>query len=264
MQNIDITIIQSNLIWENKEANLNNFEAKIKLEKHIGDIVVLPEMFNTGFSMDPVKFAEEPRQDTFLWMKRVSSEVQSSIVGSYMVVEDGKYYNRFIVMHPNGEFQQYDKRHLFRMGNENMHFSAGSNDLIFDLKGYKIKALICYDLRFPVFAKNNYKDGEYDYDVLIYVANWPKVRNKIWQNLTVARALENQCYVIAVNRVGVDGNGLDHAGSSCIISPKGEYIIEPIQDKEFVKTDSISLDELNDFRSKFTVGLDWDSFEVHD
>ncbi len=262
MQNLKISIIQSDLIWEDKESNLVNFEKKIKSEKYLGDLILLPEMFNTAFSMNPAKFAEEPQSRTFIWMKNMSTQVQASIAGSYMVVENGKFYNRFLIMNPDGSFYQYDKRHLFRMGYEHKHFSAGNKDLIFNFKGYKIKALICYDLRFPVFAKNNYNNGEYDYDVLIYVANWPKVRNKIWQNLLISRALENQCYVVAVNRIGKDGNGLDHAGNSCVIDPKGEYIIEPIQDREFIKTDSISLDELNDFRSKFTVGLDWDSFEV--
>lgn len=264
MQNIKITIIQSDLVWENKQANLSNFETEIRSQKYLGDLVVLPEMFNTGFSMNPVKFAEEPFGDTFNWMKEMCWEFKTSIAGSYIVLENGNYYNRFIVLHADGSFQKYDKRHLFRMGNENKHFSSGKDELIFNIKGFKIKALICYDLRFPVFAKNNFKDGEYDYDALIYVANWPKVRNRIWLSLLMARALENQCYVIAVNRIGKDGNDLDHAGSSCIISPRGEYILEPKQDIQFVDTKIIDLDELNDFRNKFTVGLDWDRFTVQD
>jgi predicted amidohydrolase len=165
-------------------------------------------------------------------------------------------------MHPDGKYKTYDKRHLFRMGNEHDHFTAGNRELIFEFKGWKIKALICYDLRFPVFAKNNYSDGNYDFDALIYVANWPKVRNHIWKSLLLARALENQCYVIAVNRIGIDGNGLDHAGSSCIITPKGEYLIEALDDITFEKTAELSYSDLMDFRNKFTVGLDWDKFEV--
>lgn len=262
MQNIAITIIQSDLVWENKHANLSNFEAKIRAHQSLGDLVVLPEMFNTGFSMNPVKFAEETHGDTFYWMQNLSSEFNISLAGSFMVVDEGKYYNRFVIVHSDGSFQKYDKRHLFRMGNENKPFSPGKDELIFNIKGFKIKALVCYDLRFPVFAKNNYRDGVYDYDVLIYVANWPKARNKIWQSLLLARALENQCFVIAVNRIGKDGNNLDHAGSSCIINPKGDFIIEPKEDMEFVKTENLSLDELYDFRAKFTVGMDWDRFEV--
>lgn len=264
MQNIAITIIQSNLVWENKSTNLANFKSKIIAQQPIGDLVVLPEMFNTGFSMNPSKFAEPPQGNTFLWMQKLCSEMKISLAGSFMVVDNGKYFNRFVVMHADGSFQKYDKRHLFRMGNENKPFSPGNNELIFNIKGFKIKALVCYDLRFPVFSKNNYVDGVYDYDALIYVANWPKVRDKIWKNLLIARALENQCYVIAVNRVGKDGNNLDHAGNSCIISPKGDYIIKPKEDDELLDTEFISLSELNDFRTKFTVGLDWDKYKILD
>ncbi len=262
MQNIKVTIIQSNLIWESKAENFVNFETKIKETNLLGDLVVLPEMFNTGFSMNPAKFAEKPNGTTFNWMKTISAIYNISLAGSYMVVDNNKYYNRFIVMHADGSYRQYDKRHLFRMGNENKVFDAGNNELIFEIKGWKIKALICYDLRFPVFAKNNYIDQKYDYDALIYVANWPKVRDRIWQNLLTARAIENQSYVIAVNRIGKDGNGLDHAGSSCIINPRGEYIIKPQTDIEIADTALISMKDLEEFRSKFTVGLDWDKFEI--
>ena len=257
-----ISIIQSDLVWENKEANLLNFEKKIAEINQAQDLIVLPEMFNTAFSMRPEIFAEEPLSHTFEWMKNMSSKYNAAVAGSYMVVENNKYYNRFMVVHPNGSFQKYDKRHLFRMGNEHHHFAAGEDSMIFKIKEWKIKALICYDLRFPVFSKNNYLKGDYNYDALIYVANWPKVRNHIWETLLRARALENQCCVIAVNRVGKDGNGLAHAGSSCIIDSKGEYIINPQQDNEFTETAVLSYNDLQDFRNKFTVGLDWDNYDI--
>jgi len=262
MQDLIVTIIQSDLAWENKEANLLHFEELITNTHNLGDLVVLPEMFNTAFSMKPEIFSEPIESETHIWMTNLAKKMNIYLAASYMVNEDAKYYNRFIVMSPNGEYQKYDKRHLFRMGNEHQHFTAGNEQLIFDINGWKIKALICYDLRFPVFAKNNYTDGIYDYDALIYVANWPKVRNHIWQNLLTARSIENQAFVIGVNRIGIDGNGLDHAGSSCIINPKGEYIIEPKSDVASLQTASLVYSELQDFRNKFTVGLDWDKFEV--
>jgi predicted amidohydrolase len=262
MQNINITIIQSDLVWEDKDKNLSHFKERIKSIKEPTDLIVLPEMFNTAFSMKPEIFSELPNSKTHIWMEDMSRNTGISIAASFMVNDNGNYYNRFMVMHPDGKYKTYDKRHLFRMGNEHDHFTAGNRELIFEFKGWKIKALICYDLRFPVFAKNNYSDGNYDYDALIYVANWPKVRNHIWKSLLLARALENQCYVIAVNRIGIDGNGLDHAGSSCIITPKGEYLIESLDDITFDKTAELSYSDLMDFRNKFTVGLDWDKFEV--
>ena len=262
MKNIKVTILQSDLIWEDKEANLSNFKLKIEGLINNQDLIVLPEMFSTAFSMKPKEFAEKPLSTTHIWMQEMSKISNSHIAGSYMVVENGNYYNRFIIMSPDGSFQKYDKRHLFRMGNEHHHFEAGSDSLIFKINGWKIKALICYDLRFPVFSKNNYTEEVYDYDALIYVANWPKVRNHIWETLLRARALENQAVVIAVNRIGDDGNGLAHAGSSCIIDAKGEFIIPPQQDVEFESTATLNFSDLEDFRSKFTVGLDWDSFNI--
>jgi len=264
MKNIKITVIQSDLIWEDREANLANFEIKISKLKNKQDLIVLPEMFNTAFSMKPEVFAEHSHSTTQKWMQRMSAESNSYIAGSYMVNEGGNYYNRFIIMSPDGSFQKYDKRHLFRMGGEHKHFAAGVDSLIFKINGWKIKAQICYDLRFPVFAKNNYNEGVYDYDAIIYVANWPKVRNHIWETLLRARALENQSVVIGVNRIGEDANNLAHAGSSCIIDAKGDYIISPKQDEEFIATAELNYDDLQSFRNKFTVGLDWDNFEIKD
>ncbi len=264
MQDLNITLVQSDLVWENKAENLSRFALKIRNINSKSDLIILPEMFNTAFSMKPELLAEEPFGETHQWMKNLSQEVNIAIVGSFMVSEHGNFYNRLIVMHPNGEYQQYDKRHLFRMAGEHEHYTPGSESLIFEFKGWKIKTLICYDLRFPVYAKNNYNHGKYDYDALIFVANWPTVRNHIWVKLLVARALENQAYVIGVNRVGNDINGFSHSGSSCIINPEGDYIIAPIDHIETEETASISLTALQEFRKRFTLGLDWDHFELVD
>ncbi len=262
MQDLKITIIQSDLVWENKEINLSNFKKEIYNCTDLGDLVVLPEMFNTAFSMKPEVFSEVVETETHNWMKKIAIDKKIALAGSYMVGINGQFFNRFIIMFPDGNYKKYDKRHLFRMGNEHKHFTAGTKSLIFKIKGWKIKALICYDLRFPVFAKNNYSNGDYDYDVLIYVANWPKVRNKVWQTLLIARAIENQAFVIGVNRIGKDGNGLDHAGNSCVLNSKGEYIIEPRDDEAFIKTTSLKYNDLSIFRDKFTLGLDWDKYEI--
>lgn len=262
MQDIKITIIQSDLAWEDKSANLLHFEERINSIKDIGDLVILPEMFNTAFSMKPELFSEPIEKETHLWMKNIAKSKNIALAGSYMVNDDGKYYNRFIIMYADGNYEKYDKRHLFRMGNEHQHFTSGKEELVFKFKGWKIKALICYDLRFPVFAKNNYSNGTYHYDALIYVANWPKVRNQIWQNLLIARSIENQAFVIGVNRIGTDGNGLEHIGNSCILNSKGEYLIQPKQDIAFEETTILSYNELEDFRNKFTVGLDWDTYNI--
>jgi len=262
MQDLKITLIQSDLKWEDKRANLGKLSMSIKNIAGETDLIILPEMFNTAFSMKPELFAEEMEGDTFEWMLEHSQYKKAAIAGSFMVKENGKFYNRFMVVYPDGHYFHYDKRHLFRMGNENVHYQAGVQPLIFEVNGWKIKAQICYDLRFPVFAKNNYQNGNYDYDLLLYVANWPAVRNSVWQSLLTARAIENQSFVAGVNRIGLDGNGLDHLGNSCLINAKGEYIIEPVANAEFVKTIELNYSELEDFRSKFTVGLDWDEFEI--
>jgi omega-amidase len=263
MQDLKITIIQTDLQWESKEANLTRLEDKLNLSSGDEDIIVLPEMFNTGFSMNPEKWAEDTdASPTLNWMKERASLREVSLAGSFMVKEKGKYFNRLYFVHPDGSYQCYDKRHLFRMGGEDMHFDQGSAPLIVDYKGWKINFLVCYDLRFPVWSKNNFREGKYDYDLLLVVANWPAVRSRVWKTLLSARAIENQAWVVAVNRIGDDGNGLAHSGNSNIYDPKGLPLFDENDEQEFVKTADLSLNDLNDFREKFTVGLDWDSFQL--
>ena len=210
---LTITLIQSNIFWEDKKANLKMFEQKIEAIEEKTEIVILPEMFNTGFSMKPEILAETMDGETVRWMKRVSSEKKVIVTGSVMIEDSApnqqqkKYFNRLIWMLPNGEMGIYDKRHLFAFAAENEHYSAGNKKLIASVKGWKINLQICYDLRFPVWTRQEPHAPENQYDVLINVANWPEKRNLAWQTLLRARAIENQCYAIGVNRIGEDGFG---------------------------------------------------------
>lgn len=262
MQDLKVSIIQSDLVWEDKEANLASFAFEIDNIKETVDLIVLPEMFATGFVVQPERIAEEMNGSIMQWMREQADKTQAVICGSLVVSENKKYYNRLIWMLPDGTFKQYDKRHLFSMGGEHHRFTSGTETLLVELKGWKIKPLVCYDLRFPVWAKNNLTEGEYDYDVLIYIANWPASRRDPWMSLLKARALENQAYVVGVNRIGEDGNALPHAGDSCIYNPKGQKMLHQPSHTEFTETLVLSRKMIDDFREKFNVGLDWDRFSI--
>lgn len=259
LNNLTITIIQTHLFWEDAEANLNHFDSKINLITEQPDIIVLPEMFTTGFSMTPETMAEEHGGKGLQWMQQKAKEKQLAIVGSISVKENGRFYNRLYWVMPNGSYQFYNKRHLFRMGNEHEHYTAGNQKCIVEYKGWKICPLVCYDLRFPVWSRNT---KSATYDVLLYVANWPAVRAFAWSQLLVARAIENQCYVVGVNRIGDDANGIAHSGNSVILNPKGESVSNIKQNQECTETVSVSYTELQNFRKNFPVLLDADEFNV--
>lgn len=263
MQDLKITLVQSKLVWEDKEANLKRFGEKLASIKTHTDIIVLPEMFNTGFSMKPEIFSEPEDGPTLLWMQQQASKTNAAVTGSFMVEKADNFYNTLFFVKPDGDYYTYDKRHLFRMGGEDNHFTPGSDDLIINYLGWKIKFLICYDLRFPVWSMNNYSKGNYDYDLLLVVANWPAVRSRIWTTLLTVRAIENQAFVVGVNRVGKDGNGLSHSGNSNVFDPKGIAMSEDIANDEYVKDFTLKFTEVEDFREKFTVGLDWDHFQIN-
>ena len=197
---INVTLIQSDIIWEDKVSNLKNYQNKIS-QIESTDLIVLPEMFTTGFSMNPKDISETMSGETIQWMKSNASKMNSAICGSIIIEEDDKYFNRFIWVNPDGSICQYDKKHLFSFAGEDKNYTAGNEKIIIEYKGWKICPLVCYDLRFPVWSRNSE-----DYDLLIYVANWPTKRKLAWKSLLVARAIENQCYVIGVNRVGKDEN----------------------------------------------------------
>jgi omega-amidase len=259
MNNLSITIIQTHLHWEDAVKNIANFDAKVSSIIEPTDIIVLPEMFTTGFTMNPKLLAEEHGGIGLQWMIQKAKAKDCVIVGSISVKENDAFYNRLYWVKPNGSFEFYDKRHLFKMGNEHLHYSAGNKKLIIEYKGWKICPLICYDLRFPVWSRNK---KENTYDVLIYVANWPGVRAYPWKQLLIARAIENQTYIVGVNRIGDDGNSISHSGDSMIINPRGELITAMQAHKDSTQTVSLSYTYLQDFRKTFPVLLDGDEFEV--
>ncbi len=264
MENLSVSIVQSTLHWENPEANLNMFNKKFERNNTLGDIIVLPEMFNTGFTMLPEKWAEETNGISATWIKEKAKSLNRIITGSISIKQNGKYFNRLHFARPDTTCEYYDKRHLFRMGKEVEHYSAGDSRIIVNVRGWKICPLICYDLRFPVWARNgwNKKTNQSEYDVLFFVANWPEVRSYPWKQLLIARAIENQCYVVGVNRIGLDGNGIDHSGDSVVINPRGEIISTIRAHEDGIETIVLSANYLEDFRKQFPVGLDADDFSI--
>ena len=255
---LTFTLIQTDLFWEDKKANLLMLEEKILNLKDKTQFVVLPEMFSTGFSMLPNLFAETMQGYTIDWMKRIASTQKIILTGSVMIEEEGNYYNRLIWMMPNGQFGYYDKRHCFAYANEDKHYTAGKTKTIAQVNGWKINLQICYDLRFPVWVrqqKNNL------YDAIIYVANWPERRSTAWKSLLIARAIENQCYVIAVNRVGKDGNDIEHSGDSMVINPLGEILYQK-NNVEDIFTITIDKNTVEEVRNKFPFWKDADDFII--
>ncbi len=262
MQDLRISFIQSDLVWKDSSANLKVFTEKINKLVEPTNLIVLPEMFNTGFVVDPETIEEHIAKVSLEWMQNQAAEKQLVICGSMIVKEEHQYFNRFYWVLPNGSFESYNKRHLFSLGGEDKHFSPGHENVIIHYKGWKIKPLICYDLRFPVWAKNTYDKGGYEYDVLIYVANWPVARVHAWKSLLVARAIENQCYVVGVNRIGKDGRGTAHSGFSGVVEPMGQWISEEVENVESVQTIKISKSTLESYRQKFNFAQDWDLFSI--
>jgi omega-amidase len=257
INDLTVTIVQFDIAWEQKEINLLYLDSKLKNIQAHSDIIILPEMFTTGFTMNTIALAESMDGDSVKWLIKTSGNLNSVITGSIIISENGKYYNRLICAFPDGKLFYYDKRHLFRMGNENEHFSSGTGKLVIDVNGWKIRPLICYDLRFPVWSRNIN-----DYDLLVYVANWPAVRNQIWEKLLMARAIENLSYTIGVNRIGKDERDINYSGSSIIVDFKGNIIHSSKQGEEDIFTYKLSYNDLQDFRNKFPVHLDSDLFEI--
>jgi omega-amidase len=262
MSTLTITTIQSNLFWEDKQANMQMLQQKIDSITDKTEIVILPEMFTTGFSMQPELFAETMDGETVEWMKMVSNKNGIVLTGSVMIEEAGKYFNRLIWMLPNGQFGYYDKRHLFAYGEEDKHYSSGNKRLIASVKGWKINLQVCYDLRFPVWARQQPKDGAAEYDVLIYVANWPERRSHAWKTLLCARAIENQCYVVGVNRVGDDAKNIHYSGNSLVIDPMGQVLYHMAEDED-INTITLSKEKLEEVRTRFPFLNDADDFIIN-
>ncbi len=261
MSSLTISLIQANLHWEDRAANLQLLEEKINSIKERTEIVVLPEMFSTGFSMKPEVLAEDMNGDAVNWMKRVSKEKNIILTGSLIIKEAGKYYNRLIWMLPNGQYATYDKRHLFAYADEDNHYTAGNKRLIASVKGWRINLLICYDLRFPLWARQQPTETGPEYDLLIYVANWPERRNTAWTSLLRARAIENQSYVVGVNRIGTDGNNIYHSGDSMVVDPLGEILYEKAHHED-VFTITLQKEKLEEVRTRFPFWKDADGFEI--
>jgi predicted amidohydrolase len=254
---LSVALVQTDLYWQNITANLASLEEKIATIPEAVDVIVLPEMFNTGFTMD-TSYAEPMNLTTTKWMKHIAVQNSALVVGSFAVNEGGKFYNRVFCVKPDSSFYSSDKRHLFTMGSENLSYSPGNQRLVLDWRGWKITPLICYDLRFPVWSRNNASDP---FDILIYVANWPAKRAHAWNTLLKARAIENQCYVVAVNRVGEDGSGLKYQGDSVAL----DYLGEPacmLGDKDTIKTVQFSKTDLKDYRRAFPALHDADTFQL--
>lgn len=257
MKNLRITTVQSELTWENISANLLRFEDKLAHLKDKTDLIILPEMFTTGFSMLTKKLAEKMSGQTMDWFTEQAQKLNTVITGSFIAEENGQYFNRLIWMRPDGTFSQYDKRHLFTLAKEHEHYAPGEQRLIVELKGWKICPLICYDLRFPVWARNNV-----NYDLLLYMANWPITRSHHWKSLLTARAIENQSYTIGVNRVGKDGNAYIYSGDTSIIDYSGN-ILHQVANREDIFTMTLSLSEQKVFRAQLNFLPDGDKFDVH-
>jgi omega-amidase len=261
MSSLKFSLIQTALFWEDKEANLSMFAEKINSIDQSTEIIVLPEMFTTGFTMQPEKFAETMDGPTIDWMRRWSFEKKAIITGSIIIEENEKYYNRLIWMLPNGQLGYYNKRHLFAFAGEDEKYKGGHERLIASVKGWKINLQICYDLRFPVWARQQLVDDIKEYDVILYVANWPEKRNHAWKTLLCARAIENQCFSIGVNRIGLDGKNIAHSGDSMVVGPLGEVLYHCAYEEDIFHI-TLQKEEINNARTQFPFWKDADDFKI--
>jgi len=252
-----VSIIQTELTWLDKDANLEHIGRLLSGLKGVTDLIVLPEMFNTGFSVNPHQIGEDIEGQTFSWMSQEAETGGFGICGSYIVREGRNYYNRWLLITPEKEIYSYDKRHLFSISGEDKLFTRGEKRLVFTYRGVRISPYICYDLRFPVWMRNRN-----DSDLIIVSANWPESRRSVWNTLLKARAMENQCFVAGSNRIGTDGEGIKYCGDSVIINPKGEVIASEAENMECIITAEISMAELFEFRTKFPAWKDADDFNV--
>lgn len=258
MQDLRVTTVQCAVAWEDIDANLAHFSSLLANLTDT-DLVILPELFSTGFSMNTSALAEPMNGKAVTWMRTTAKTLNATITGSLIIEENGQYYNRLVWMRPNGTYETYDKRHLFRMMDEHDHFAAGSERLQVEIKGWQVRPLVCYDLRFPVWSRQE-KDNRYD--LLLYSANWPEARWKAWQTLLMARAHENQAYVVGVNRVGEDANGVAFSGHSLVVEPKGDAISITQPHETCVETVTLSMQALVDFRAKFPMWMDADDYSL--
>ncbi|MEM1328512.1 MAG: amidohydrolase [Bacteroidota bacterium] len=257
MSKLTVTLLQTQLHWESLSENIAQFEQFFSQLEDETDLIILPEMFTTGFSMNTVDLAESMDGKSVAWMAQQSEKYDAAVVGSLIIQENDKYYNRLIFMRPDGTLDRYDKRHLFGMAGEDETYTAGMTRLQVEWRGWQICPLICYDLRFPVWSRNTS-----DYDLLLYIANWPMTRSFHWKSLLIARAIENQSFTIGVNCVGKDGNGYLYSGDSTIISPAGEILFQA-HDREVTQTQVLEKTELKRVRRRLPFLADRDHFDIN-
>ena len=256
MANLRVSLVQTDLVWENPSANCAQLEEKLASLGGSTDVVVLPEMFATGFSMSETG-AEIGKGPALQWMQVQANRLGALVIGSLKVKQQNSFYNRLYAVHPDGSYSSYDKRHLFRMGGEHEFYKSGDQQVIVSYKGWNIALFICYDLRFPVWSRN----VSMAYDAAIYVANWPAPRANAWRTLLQARAIENLAYVVGVNRVGTDANELAYSGDSLLVDFKGDLLLD-LKSADQILTSELSLESLAEFRAKFPAHLDADSFSL--
>lgn len=257
MEHLKVTLIQTDLVWENPQANLDHFSEKITSIEGETDLILLQEMFTTGFTMEPKGLAESPQDKTLKWMQNLAQDKNAALSGSIIVKEDDKFYNRLYFVFPDGRFKTYDKRHLFTFSGEHHRYSSGTERLMITYKNWRICPLICYDLRFPVWARNTEH-----YDVLFYIANWPKPRIQQWDSLLKARSIENICYTAGLNRIGSDPNKNTYNGHSAVYEPLGNKITADHWEKEFTQTFTLSKSDLEQTRKQFSFLNDQDKFHI--
>jgi predicted amidohydrolase len=261
MQNLTIALIQTIQFWEDKAANYQHLESQHlnQIEPGAADLVLLPEMFNTGFTMNVKEMYEDMNGEAIEWLHSWAEKLDCQIGGSLIIKADNQYYNRFVIVSPEGILNYYDKRHLFRMAEENDYFTAGKRRVIHQIKGWKILLQVCYDLRFPVFSRNRTIEGQTEYDLVAYIANWPAKRSMVWKNLLQARAIENQAFCIGLNRVGEDGNGIAYSGDAMVIDPWGNVSKPIAENEEDMEIITLDYGVLKGIKSSFPAYLDAES-----
>jgi Predicted amidohydrolase len=262
MENLNVAFIQADLIWENAIENRKKFDALIGQVSTKADLILLPETFNTAFPVNPNLFAEALDGASMKWLQDKAREKEAVVCGTLLLSIEKQYYNSLVWMRPDGSFELYHKRHPFSIGGENDLVKAGKEQLLVELKGWKIRPMVCYDLRFPVWARNHYENGKFEYDMALYLANFPDSRMVVWNTLSVARAIENQACMVVVNRIGSDPNGLHYSGVSKAINAKGEILVEAEAYKEVVCECEFDGNAMLRFRQKFNMGSDWDHFQL--
>ncbi len=263
MQDLSIALIQTGLFWEDPGKNFDHFTRVLDKVTTPVDLILLPEMFNTGFTINTGKCGESTQGPSIQFLKKKAAEKETPIMATLIIGVGNDYFNRLVCVFPDGRMETYDKRHLFRLVEEYKILKGGKQKALINIKGWNISPIICYDLRFPVWSKNTYQNGEYEYDLLVCLANWPNSRAHAWKTLLPARAIENQVYAIGVNRIGDDGNGTYHSVDSMVADARGQIIAAAEAGREEIVTVTLSAQDLRQYRDSFTVGLDWDSFIIN-